>query len=148
MGNSIEFWDCSNNKKWHLYLLVDKKIKKFELISLYPYKVLWDFDKKKEYNNIIKEWHTTFKMSNLKGRNFINLLNNNLSIIKLSYTKGGLWIKQLSFSNSLCAQATRAIINHTLIEEYQLRFFLREEFSYPCGSYLIESRYHILCDCR
>jgi len=91
--NSIEFWDCSSNKKWHLHVSVDKETKKFDLIPLYPSKTSWDFNKK-ECNNIIKEWHTTFKTLHLKGKNFLNLLNNNLSDIKPSYIKGGPWIKQ------------------------------------------------------
>ena len=71
-------------------MAVDKETKKFDLIPLYPSKMLWDFNKKKEYDNIIKEWCTTFKTSNLKERNFLNLLNNNLSDIEPSYMKGDL----------------------------------------------------------
>jgi len=44
--------------------------------------------KKKEYNNIIQEWHDKFKMPKLKRRNFLNLLNNNLSDIESLYSKG------------------------------------------------------------
>ena len=124
---------------------VDKKTKKFNLILLYPSKILWDFNKREECDNIIKEWHTTFQTLDLKGRNFLNFINNNLLIIESSYTKGG---EHFSFSNSLCAQATQAITNHASIGEYQLRFFLREEFSCLCRSYLIELRHHILYNCK
>ena len=68
---------------------MDNKTKKFNLIPLYPYKTLWGFSKKEEYNDIIKEWHTKFKILNLKERNFLNLLNNNLSNIESSYMKEG-----------------------------------------------------------
>ncbi len=68
---------------------VDKKTKKFNLILLYPSKILWDFNKREECDNIIKEWHTTFQTLDLKGRNFLNFINNNLLIIESSYTKGG-----------------------------------------------------------
>ena len=44
--------------------------------------------KKEEYDNIIQEWHDKFKMPNLKRRNFLNLLNNNLSDIESLYSKG------------------------------------------------------------
>ena len=59
---------------------------------------------KEKCDNIIKEWCTTLKTSNLKRRNFLNLLNNNLLVIELFYKKGGPWIKQFGFSNllSLC----------------------------------------------
>ena len=87
MGNSIDFWNCPSNKKWHLYLSVDKEMKKFKLILLYSCKMSWNFDKKEECDNIIKEWCTTFKTLNLKRRKFLNLLNN---IIEPSYIKEGL----------------------------------------------------------
>ena len=67
-------------------------------------------------------------MSNYKRRNFLNLPNDNLSNIKLSYTKERPWIEQFSFSNLLCAQATKAISNHTSIGEYKLRFFPSKDF--------------------
>jgi len=35
--NTIEFWDCPNDK-WHLYAVVDKETKKFNLVPLYPSK--------------------------------------------------------------------------------------------------------------
>jgi len=68
---------------------VDKKTKKFDLIPLYLSKSSWDFSKKEEYDNIIKEWHMTFKSSDFKGRNFLHLLNNDLSEIEPSYMKEG-----------------------------------------------------------
>ena len=52
-----------------------------------------------------------------------------------------------SHSNSLCARATRAIMNHAPIGEYRLRFFSREEFKCPCSLYPIESRCYILYEC-
>jgi len=108
----------------------------------------WNFNKREECDNIIREWYTTFQTLDLKGRNFLNLLNNNLSNIKSPYTKGGLWIEHFSFSNSLCAQATQAITNHTPIGEYQLRFFPREKFSCLYRSYPIELKYHIFYNCQ
>ena len=48
---------------------------------------------KEKCDNIIKEWCTTLKTSNLKRRNFLNLLNNNLLVIEPFYKKGGPWIK-------------------------------------------------------
>ena len=86
----------------------------------------------------------TFKSLDLKGRNFLYLLNNNLSKIKSSYPKGGLWIKQFGFSNLLYTYTTRAITNHAPIREYHLRFFPREEFKCLGRFYLIKSKHHIL----
>ena len=84
-----------------------------------------------------------FQASDLKGKQFLDLLdNNNNNIIKLSYIKGGSWLKTFGHLNFLCTCTTRAINNHAPIGKYRLRFFPREEFRYSL--YLIESRYHIL----
>ena len=64
-----------------------------------------------------------FQASNPKGRNFLDLLGDNLNPIKPSSSKGGPWLLQFGHLNSLCVQASRAITNHTLMEEYRLRLF-------------------------
>jgi len=74
----------------------------------------------------------------------MDLLDDDLNSIKLMYVKGGLWLKYFGHSNSLCARATRAIVNHAPISEYQLRFFPRKEFICPCSKYPIKMRRHIL----
>ena len=90
----------------------------------------------------------TFQASNNKGRNFLELLDDNLNIIELSYSKGRSQLKLFSYSNSLCVRATRAIVNHTPIGKYQLRFFPGEDFTCPCGLYLIKTRKHVLHECK
>ena len=89
-----------------------------------------------------------FQVSDLKGKQFLDLLNSDRNSLEPSYIKGRLWLKFFSHFNSLCARAMRAIINRILIGEYKLRFFPREEFSCPCGFYSIETRWHILCECK
>ena len=116
----------------------------FNLMPLYPCKNLWEFSKKRESNDILNVWKMMFQASNLKEDQFLGLLDDNNNIIEPSYTKGGLWLKAIGHSNSLCAWATRAITNHAPTGEYRLRFFPREEFKCPCGQYPIESRCHIL----
>jgi len=93
-------------------------------------------------------WYITFKTLDLKRKNFLNLLNNNLLDIKPFYIKGGPWIKKFSFSNLLYAWTTWAITNYAPIREYWLRFFPREKFSCLCEVYLIKSRHYILYDYR
>jgi len=146
-NNSIEFWECSSHLKWHLHNGVDKETKTFDPIPLFLCKISWDFSKKSESNTILKVWKMMFQASNLKGNQFLDLLDNENNIIELSYVKGGSWLKTFSHSNSLYAHATRAITNYTLIGEYRLRFFPRKEFKYPCGIYPIESRHYILHKC-
>ena len=89
----------------------------------------------------------TFQVSDFKGKQFLNLLDDELYPIELLYTKGGLWLKHFE-QISLCVRATRAITNHALTGEYRLCFFLKEDFSCLYGFYLIESRCHILHECR
>ena len=86
----------------------------------------------------------TFQVSDGKGRQFIDLVDDNLETIELSYTKGGPWLQSFGHSNSLCARATRAITNHALIGEYHLRFFPNKDLKCSCGSYPIETRRYIL----
>ena len=90
----------------------------------------------------------TFQALDLKGKQFLDLLDENNNIIEPFYAKEGSWLKIFSHSNSLCACALQAITNHTLIGEYRLRFFPREEFKYSCDSYSIKTRHYILYKCN
>ena len=90
----------------------------------------------------------TFQASDTKGCNFMDLLDEISNPIKPYIAKDSLWLKFFDHSNSLCTRAIRTIINHAPIGEYQLRFFLWEEFKCLCGLYPIKSRYHILHKCR
>jgi len=146
-NNSIKFWECPSYLKWHIHNKVDKETKTFNPTPLYPYKTSWDFSKTSESDNILKVWKIRFQASNLKGNQFLNLLNDDNNIIELSYVKGGLWFKTFGYLNSLCARATRAITNYASISKYRLRFFPREGFKYLYSLYPIESRCHILHDC-
>jgi len=89
-----------------------------------------------------------FQASDVKDHYFINLLNENSNPIKLYAVKDSPWLKFFGHSNSLYARATRAIINHAPIGEYQLRFFVWKEFKFLCSLYPIELRHHILHECR
>jgi len=88
-----------------------------------------------------------FQTSDFKGNQFLNLLNDDNNIIKLSYVKEGSWLKVFGHLNSLCTHATRTIMNHAPIGKYRFGFFPREEFKYSCSLYPIKSRHHILHEC-
>ena len=126
--NSIEFWECPSHLNWRLHKSVNKESKSFNPQPLVPSKFSWDYYKKSDSDNIINQWKMMFRASDGKGRNFLDLVDNNYEIIEPSYIKGGPWLQAFGFSNSLCACTTRAITNHTPIGEYQLCFFLNEEF--------------------
>jgi len=65
----------------------------------------------------------------------LDLLDDDNNIIEPSYVKEGSWLKTFGYLNSLYVCATRAIMNHTPIGEYKLRFFSRKEFKCLCGIY-------------
>ena len=146
--NSIKFWKCPSHLKWWLHNEVDKETKKFNLVPLFPCKNSWEFSKKCESDNILNFWKITFQASNLKGSQFLDLVNNDNNPIEPTYAKGGSWLKSFGHSNSLCARAIRAITSHALIGKYRLRFFPREEFKCLYGFYPIELRHHILHECN
>jgi len=86
----------------------------------------------------------SFQASDQKGKNFLELCNDNLNPLKPSTIKGGLWLQHFGYSNTLCARATRAITNYALTREYHLRFFPKEDFACLCSLYPIELRRYIL----
>ena len=145
--NHIEFWECPSQLRWRLHKSTDRDLKSFKPIPILPSKISWNYCKKVDSDNNIKLWKMTFQALDGKGRQFLNLVDNNLETIELSYTKGSSWLQSFGHSNTLCARATRAITNHAPIGEYHLRFFPNEDFKCPCGSYPIETRRHILHEC-
>ena len=147
-SNSIEFWECPSRLKWRFHHEVDKDSKSFVVMPSYPSKISWEFCKKSDSDELIKLWKMMFQASEGKGKNFLELLDSDLNVVELSYAKGGPWLQLVGHSNLLCSRATRAITNHAPIGEYRLRFFPNMEFSYPCNEYPIESRRHILYDCK
>ena len=147
-ANSIEFWECPSRIKWRFYHDVNKDSKSFTVTPIYLCKISWDFCKKSDSDDIIKQWKMTFQASEGKGNHFFDLLDDDLNSIELSYIKGGLWLQMFGHSNSLCARTTRAISNHAPIGEYRLQFFPSLDFSCPCNNYPIETRRHILYECK
>ena len=59
-----------------------------------------------------------FQAANFKGRNFLDLLDDDLNPIELSSIKDSPWLQHFGHSNSLSTQAIRAIINHSSIGKY------------------------------
>ena len=147
-SNTIEFWECPSKLRWRFHNDADKDSKSFLVTPSYPTKTSWDFCKKSNCNKSIKLWKMTFQASDGKGKQFLDLLDDDLNDIKPSYTRGGPWLQAFGYSNLLCACAVRAITNHAPIGEYRLRFFPNMEFTCPCNDYPIKSRRHILHECQ
>jgi len=102
-SNSIEFWECPSRLKWKLHHEVNKDSKSFLVTPSYPSKISWEYCKKSDSDELINLWKMTFQASEGKGKNFLDLLNNDLNDVKPSYAKGGPWLQQFGHSNSLCA---------------------------------------------
>ena len=147
-NNSIEFWECSSHLRWRFHHDVDKDSKLFKPIPMFPSKISWDYCKKSVSDDIIKQWKMMFQASDGKGNHFLDLLDDDFNTIKPSYVKSNSWLQAFGHSNSLCAHTTRAITNHALIGDYQLRFFPDKDFSCSCNNYPLESRRHILHECK
>jgi len=147
-SNSIEFWECPSHLNWHLHKAVSCELKASNPTPILPCKTSWNYSKKTKCNDILQNWKMTFQVLDGKGQHFLNLLDDKLNDIEPSYVKGDPWLQLFGHSNGLCAHTSRAITNHAPIGEYRLRFFPREEFKCLCGLYPIESRRHILHDCK
>ena len=65
-----------------------------------------------------------FQASDSKGKNFLELLDDDLKPLEPSSIKEGPWLQCFGHSNSLYAHSSRAIMNHAPIGEYQLWFSL------------------------
>jgi len=139
--------ECPSCLDWHLYKAVDLETKAFYPTLSYPSKMSWDYSKKSECDNISNIWKMMFQVLDSKGKQFLDLLDDNSNDIETSYVKEGPWLQAFGQSNTLCVHAMRAITNHAPIREYRLRFFPRKEFKCLCGMYPIESRRHILHNC-
>ena len=138
LSNTVKFWECSNKSLWPPHVTVDKETEQHMFVPQFPYKNSQNYSKKEECNNIIHIWQMTFQTSDLKDRNFFNLLDKKGLSITLTYMKEGAWLKHFSHLNILYARATRTITNHAAIEECYLQFFPKESFECLCSVFPIE----------
>ena len=88
-NNLIKFWECPSQLNWSLHKVVNKYSKVFNSSPVFLCKMLWDFSRKTECDNVINNCKMTFQASDLKGRQFLNLLNKDFNIIEPYYVKGG-----------------------------------------------------------
>ena len=88
-NNLIVFWKCPSCLNWHLYKAVDLETKVFYPTLLFPSKTSWDYSKKVECNDIANIWKMIFQASDGKGKQFLELHNDNSNNIEPSYIKGG-----------------------------------------------------------
>jgi len=116
--NKIQFWFCPSKAKWPKHKLVDDQVKANNCAPIFPSKELHLFNKKKECDNILHEWQDSFMTNPKRGQCFLDFEDENQKVIKPTYTKGGLWLPSIGFTNSLCACFTHMTTGHTPIGEY------------------------------
>jgi len=89
LSNVIEFWDCSDSIKWSPHLLVDKETKHLKIDLTFLSKSSWESSKKEKCDSLVQKWQMIFQALNFKGRNFLELTDNNNILIHPIYTKRG-----------------------------------------------------------
>jgi len=70
--NKIHFWYCPSKAKWPRHKLIDEQVKANTCVSTFPSKDSYLFSQKKECDNILYEWQTSFANSFKKGHYFLN----------------------------------------------------------------------------
>jgi len=109
----------------------------------------WEFSKKEECNSLLKNWQMTFQALDYKGKNFLDLNDDDNLPTRPTYSKGGAWLKYFGHSNMLCAYTICCV--HTLSEPSQIMPQLANiisGFTCLCGEYPIKTRNRILYSCR
>ena len=93
-------------------------------------------------------WRTSFIRPSSQGRYFLSLKGGIKNLLQPFYAKGGGWLPFIGESVTLCARATRAILNHAPIGEFRQRFFPVECTQCPCSHCQVETCRHIFANCR
>jgi len=146
--NHINIWYCPSKLKWKPHNDADNDVKISHTTPILPSKESWAYSRKTECDGTLKYWEMSFQASDRKGKNFLEITDNKGKTLKPSYKKGGSWLSYFGYSNSTCARITRLITNHASTREYHQRFFPQEEILCNCGLNLLETRDHILYECK
>ena len=105
-----------------------------------------DFLYSKSVMSCLDTWRILFNCSTIQGWHFLPLRDRNQWFLQSSYSKEGSWLLYIGQLVTLCARATRAILNHAPIGEYKQRFFPAECTQCPCGHYQVETCWHIFAN--
>ena len=139
-SHRIEFWDCPSKAEWSLHQLVHNDVTNTR-VSAGPHPATSiDFLHSKSVISCLDTWRTLFNHPTVQGRHFLLLRDRNQRFLQPSYSKGGSWLPHIGQSVTLCARATRAILNHAPIGEYRQHFFPAERTQCPCGHCKVETR--------
>ena len=90
LDNHIKFWECPSRSKWHLHKAVDFETKSFRLTPTYSSKLSWDFSRKLKYDDLTNRWKMTFQASDLKSKQFLDLMDGDNKLLEPLHIKGSL----------------------------------------------------------
>jgi len=143
----INFWDCPSKAQWSLHYLVHEDITNTRTTAgRHPVTSL-DTLHSKSTTFCLDAWRSSFSHPSSQGHHFLSLKGGNHKPLQPSYTKGGSWLPFIAESVTLCARATRVILNHAPIGEFRKRFFPAECTQCLYGHCQVETCRHILADC-
>ena len=138
-GYRIDFWDCLSKAEWSLHQLVHNNVTNTR-VSAGPHPATSiDFLCSKSVISCLDTWRTSFNRPTIQGQHFLPLRDRNRRFLQPSNSKGGSWLPHIGQSVTLCARATRAILNHAPIGEYRQRFFPAEYIQCLCGHCQVET---------
>jgi len=144
---SLHFWDYPGDAKWSIQVDVHYDATRTQYPVEERMRTSIDALSQKNSKAYLDEWTTEFLRGETRGRNFLMINTEEHKAATPTYAKGGTWMSHLGHSISLCARATRAILNYVPIGEYRARFFPQETCACPCGQSNIETKLHILTEC-
>jgi len=139
---------CPSKAKWPRHKLVDDQVKANSCVPTFPSKESYFFSKKKECDNTLCKWQTSFANSLKKGHYFLNFEDKKEKVIKPTCAKGGSWLPVIGFTNSLCARFTHMTTGYVPIGEYRQRFFSHLPISCPCSEAKVQTREPIVMECN
>ena len=91
-NNLIMFWKCPSHLNWHLHKTVDLEMKVFHPTPLFSSKTSWNYSKKVECDNIANIWKIMFQALDSKGKQFLELHDDDSNNIEPSYVKDSPWL--------------------------------------------------------
>ena len=144
---SIDFCDCPSKAQWSLHHLVHEDVTNTRIAAGRHPATSLDALRSKSTTSCLDAWRSSLSHPSSQGHHFLSLKGGNRKPLQPSYAKGGSWLPFIAESVTLCARATRAILNHAPIGEFRQRFFPAECTQCPCGHCQVETRQHILADC-
>jgi len=144
---SIHFWDCPSKAQWSLHFLAHEDTTSTKIAAGCHPATSLDTLRFKSAAACLNAWRTFFAHPSSQGRYFLPLKGGIKNLLQPSYAKGEGWLPFIGKSVTLCARATRAILNHAPIGEFRQRFFPAECTQCPYGHCQVETCRHIFANC-